>query len=161
MPAPLPLPTGRLLITTVSMAAPLPDIQPGALPRLFRLHIDAAALRTPLPASWGAPGVLPSLSELHVCAQIEGPLPPEWAHGFSQLDSLKLEAGHMSQVAPFLLLPADWAALAQQPPPALALPPEWADGFPSLTILALRGLGTSQTLPREWAEGGFPLLEAL
>lgn len=143
------------------MAAPLPDIQPGGLTQLRALYIDAAALRTPLPASWGAPGALPSLGHLHVCARIEGPLPPEWAQGFPRLDLLKLEDGHMSALAPKLLPAAEWAALVQQPPPALVLPPEWADGgFPSLNDIVLNGVGIRE-LPRAWVEGGFPLLETM
>lgn len=55
----------RLRLSARSLGAPLPDIQPGALPALGSLQLELPWLRTSLPASWGAdPAVLPALEEL-------------------------------------------------------------------------------------------------
>lgn len=169
-----------------NFAAPLPDIEAGALPQLQTLHIDVARLRTTLPASWGSgPAVLPNLHSLYVCARIVGTLPPQWARGFRRLAILELADGSMSAaISPLVWEPPTTAAPAPQqqqqgrqqqqqqqtPVPAPAstavgigpLPTEWPSGFPALEMLLLGSLQVQGPLPLEWLrEGGFRSLDTL
>lgn len=142
-----------------SLAAPLPDIEAGALPLLQMLHIDVAELHSTLPASWGRNrAVLLSLYNMKLFARFLGPLPIQWAHGFCHLISLELTDSSLS--------PESQMAQQQPPVPAAAataaaagisgLPPEWPSGFPALQTLSLDGLQVQGSLPPEWLrEAGF------
>jgi hypothetical protein len=67
----------------------LPDIHPGALPRLQFLAIRPGWLQAALPASWGgSPGVLPELRDLSLRLHLLGGLPPQWAAGLRRLGAL-------------------------------------------------------------------------
>ena len=81
----------RLVIVSSGLQAPLPDIQPGALQQLQRLHLYTNMLST-LPASWGSrDDVLPSLQELYIKMHISGPLPAAWSAGFQKLATLTIK----------------------------------------------------------------------
>ena len=83
--------TLRLWIELGILQPPLPDVAPGALPELHTLHITVHTQKQPfvLPSSWGAqPSVLPALRRLHLELPVAPPLPPVWARGFRQLESL-------------------------------------------------------------------------
>lgn len=141
-----------LTVMAHGFAAPLPDIEAGALPQLQMLHIDVAELHTTLPASWGnVQAVLPSLRNMKILAHFVGPLPPQWSHGFRRLTSLELIDSSLS--------PMKLMAQRQTPPaPAAtaagmgALPLEWPSGFPALQVLSLEGLQVQGSLPPEWFE---------
>lgn len=136
----------RLRLGARSLSAPLPDIQPGALPALQLLHLELPWLSTSLPASWGAgTEVLPALEELSLQAVLEGPLPPSWRRGFASLRSLSLKVRD-----------------TDAPPLPGGLPADWAAGFPRLQLLELIEVRVSEpTLPGAWAGGGFPRLQTL
>ena len=139
----------RLVMHTLDLQSPLPDIQPGALPRLQSLLLKAPSLQTTLPASWGAsPEVLPALQTLTLTASFVGQLPPEWAHGFRQLTSLVLAVREDK---------AGGSPVAAVP----SLPVQWASGFPALTWLSLSVPVAAGPIPMEWLEGGFPELVTL
>lgn len=156
-----------------AVEAPLPDIQPGALPLLEELYLQLPTLQSALPPSWGGrPDALPALRQLLLRLQFVGGLPPQWAAGFRRLTRLSLvdtRYEHLSaekMSAPhgpfmggdakvFLPVPSD-------APPALGpLPLAWAAGFPALERLQLEGLGLTGAIPRQWAAGGMPKLVEL
>lgn len=151
----------------------LPDLQPGALPRLNAAYLTFPQLLTPLPASWGAhPGVLPALAHLSLSMRHFGGLPPQWAVGFAQLRNLILSPSdanvvHTKQVPPLPGAEAEEAALSEQWQP-LRVPPEWADaGFPCLETLHLSevrlnaGKPTTVTFYELFPQAGFPALKEL
>lgn len=150
-----------LIVQAFTAADPLPAVQPGALPRLTELTMEMMAQRqpVPLPASWGSPGVWPSLRELHVTSPIALPLPPGWAHGFSELQTLFLD----SNIKPNLTLAAAGAEHSSIPDgPTHPPPAEWGRGFPRLQSLTLAYLGLNGTFPAAWqASGSFPELREL
>ena len=155
----------------------LPDIHPGALPRLQTLLLQLDGLRASLPASWGAsPAVLPSLQVLDMQLGFAGTLPAAWAAGFPQLRTLDVtDVTYMSaaqvkvgwQPMAQALLPPEPQPPPRQPPPLPAggppvlLPVEWAAGFGRLQLLRLLGLGIQGSLPEAWVQGGFPALQSL
>lgn len=150
-----------LIVQAFTAADPLPAVQPGALPRLTELTMEMMAQRqpVPLPASWGSPDVWPSLRELHITSPIALPLPPDWAHGFSELQTLFLD----SNLKPNL---SRTAADAEHPNipdgPTHPPPAEWGRGFPRLQSLTLAYLGLNGTFPAAWqASGSFPELREL
>lgn len=166
----------RLTLWISWLDLPLPDIQPGALPVLDRLHIETEQLRTALPASWGAgAGVLPALRSLDITAQITGTLPAGWAHGFPQLTRLVIstyaDGTREGGASPGRCGTSSGASLPLPAPPALEagaganppilLPAEWATGFPCLEVLALARLELTGSFPDAWLTGGFPALTAL
>ena len=114
--------------------AELPDIQPGALPRLQFANVRLVHQLSAAPASWGAPDALPSLEHLTLHIVFTAPLPPQWSAGFRGLRSLSLmhsDAGIVSNdsyVPP--LLPDEAADVARLP--KLRVPAQWGDGFPRL-----------------------------
>ena len=165
-------PSCRLRLTATTLANPLPEIQPGALPRLEELHIEFNELRSTLPASWGSsPDVLPSLQQLSLVAQVEGELPREWAGGFKRLANMaivRMPDGATQILGEVFLQAAvaaqrDKAASTQvaEQGTRLQLPAEWATGFPTLTHLSLFNLGLAGTIPQAWQRGGFPTLAHL
>lgn len=143
-----------------SVAQQLPDVHPGALPRLQELIIQLTSQREPLvlPASWGAaPNVFPALRRLTLEAEIALPL-PAWARGFTQLETLTIAGGTIGQVAGTSAAVVVPAAAA----PANELPVEWARGFPRLSELVLQLLNLTGTFPAAWqASGSFPALQTL
>lgn len=168
-PSWLPLhPCCRLVLSFQTME--LPEVQPGALPRLQELQISVDSPSHPLalPPSWGAPGTLPTLRHLTVQGTLAAPLPAAWAGGFLRLQTLSLleaggaaaaRAGNSSQTA---------AAGGATPSPAAAgqaahqLPPEWGRGFPALTALVVDRQRLTGSFPAAWqAPGAFPLLTTL
>ena len=124
----------------------LPDVLPGALPRLQHLALDLDGLLTTLPASWGSrAAVLPALEWLtvHGINLASGQLPLAWApHGFRRLTSLLIRGACTSQRRSTHSLPAEWVA-----------------GFPELDSLSLRCLGVSGPIPDAWVSG-FPKLKS-
>ena len=155
----------------------LPDIQPGALPRLQTLLVQLDCLWASLPASWGAsPQVLPSLQVLEVQLGFAGTLPAAWAAGFPQLRTLditdvsymaaaKIKVGWPS-MGQALLPPGPQDTICQPPAlpaggPPVFLPAEWAAGFGRLQLLRLLGLGIQGSLPEAWVQGGFPAMQSL
>ena len=135
---------------TLNLRSQLPDIQPGALPRLQQFFITTPSLQTTLPASWGSsPDVLPTLETLLVTAPLVGQLAPEWAHGFTKLTSLALSV-------------PEGLSGGQAAPAVPRLPAEWAAGFPALTQLKVSvPVAAGSIIPMEWLEGGFPELSTL
>ena len=138
----------RLSLHSLNLRSQLPDMQPGALPRLQDLVLSATSLRMTMPASWGSrPDVLPALQMMTLKACFVGKLPSEWAQGFRQLTSLTLAAQEDepggTQTAGVPSLPAAWAA-----------------GFPALTRLKV-SVRVAGSVPTEWLEGGFPELSTL
>jgi len=150
---------------------PLPDIQPGALPRLKSLELLLYNLQTTLPPSWGAsPSVLPALQTLMVVAKLRGPLPAAWGSGFRHLTSLGLyDMQHDADVDDADLagggdVEADVAAGTEADVSPRRLPPQWAapGRFPALTCLDLGGTRLQGPLPPAWGEkGGLPALVTL
>lgn len=159
----------RLVLSTASLEAPLPDLQPGALSQLRSLALNVVnacagkeqAGCTPrveprplqLPASWGSSGVLPALAELTLNLQgFVGPLPAEWARGFPSLSRLAIGGN-------------SWMNCARSgndsagSPAGGSLPPEWGGGLPRVTQLALAGLGLSGSFPEAWLSGLPALME--
>ena len=149
----------RLKLVADSVLAPLPDILPGALPRLEELELELTELQTALPASWGAsPATLPALQYLHVCLRhsAHGRLPPEWSCGFPRLRELLL-----TDSSTVVSCSRVERLLAATPP--LHLPLEWAApaAFPSLSSLTFFGLHIAE-LPSVWLEaGGFPTINQM
>ena len=129
----------------------LPDMHPGALPRLVTLSLLFPCLRTPLPPSWGSsPNVLPALEDLELGVDLQGGLPAGWGSGgFRRLRRLALPTPHLgtprSPLEPWQLPPA-WAAVG---------------AFPALQELSLTGVGVTGPLPDAWAGGGLPALQLL
>ena len=150
-----------------SLAAPVLEPQPGALPMLEHFGWDAAVPPVQLPASWAAPGVFPALRVLDIRAPLGGSLPAAWADGFGSLTHLALADGLAS---PSGLAPHEGVQRAPdgkvrpyrtkhswcefQPP--RRLPPEWGRGFPALRDLKLSGLCLGGPIPPPWLGcGGF------
>ena len=134
---------------TLHLDSQLPEIHPGALPRLQQLVLTTSSLQTTLPASWGSsPDVLPALQTLALTASFVGQLPPDWAHGFRQLTFLTLAV-------------PEGAPGGNQTAAVPSLPAAWAAGFPALTWLSVSGPVAAGSIPREWLEGGFPELLTL
>ena len=158
----------RLSLAVYTLGAPLPDIQPGALPALehFYLSLRMEAQHNVLPPIWGgSPQVLPSLLELTIISSIEGRLPAEWAGGFRRLRTLilldsRIEFEHLR---PYGRLPEPVPTIKpeQASPIAMALPPEWSSGFPQLRDLTLSGVPLAGSFPQAWQTGGFPALQSL
>ena len=173
----------RLVIVSAGMQAPLPDIQPGTLLQLQRLHIYTNMLST-LPASWGSrQDVLPNLEELYIHMHISGPLPAAWSAGFQKLTTLTIRQpglrsqsrwavsgkGRWGQVCdsqsqtasaeavPELTDASGVAAYASQ----RHLPPEWSTGFPVVSVIVLEDVQISGTFPSSWSTTGFPALARL
>ena len=130
------------------LRGPLPDVLPGALPRLQHLVLGLDGLLTTLPASWGSQAaVLPALEWLavHGINLASGQLPAAWApHGFRHLTSLQITGDCTSQ----------------RSRSTHGLPAEWAAGFPYLDSLSLICLGVSGSLPDAWVSG-FSKLKSL
>ena len=124
------------------------------MPQLQVLEINTPHLRSPLPASWGAPGVLPLLRNLTIWFTSTGPLPEAWARGWRQLEALSLV---QSDRPDYGLAPPNSQLAAGLGP----LPAAWAAGFPALRRLQLWGVASGGAIPAAWAESGFPLLERL
>jgi hypothetical protein len=139
----------QLVMHSLHLQLPLPDIQPGALPRLQIFLLKAPSLQTMLPASWGAsPDVLPALQTLTLTASFVEQLAPDWAHGFRQLTTLVLAVREdVAGGSPVAAVPR--------------LPLEWASGFPALTWLSLSVPVVAGPIPLEWLEGGSPELVTL
>ena len=165
----------RLIIDGINLGGPLPEIEPGAMPVLRHLELTVPDLRTTLPDSWGSSGsVLPALVSLSVQARVEGPLPPQWADGFRQLQSMEIYGTEPNVIDTLLALakrgdtlphphnangpPANRSGLMPGP---RHLPAKWVSGFPWLTSLRLVGLGIVGNIPRAWANGGFSRLVTL
>lgn len=164
----------RLVLTAANLEGPLPDLQPGALPRLRNLFlsvVDECSSKqegacTPrvaphpvqLPASWGGPGVLPELDVLSAnLRNVVGPLPAQWAAGFPRLRQLTISgAVRANQTRD--------AAGAGSPAAGSArrLPPEWGlpGAFPRIARLVLEGLHLEGPIPEAW-QSGLPTLEEL
>ena len=130
----------RLELVALRAGAELPDILPGALPRLQLVDIRLEHQLSAAPASWGAPDALPSLEHLTLHIVFTAPLPPQWSAGFRGLRTLALMRAdpglvmYGQTVTP--PLPAGEAeALARAP--RLQTPPEWGDGFPRLRVLRI------------------------
>lgn len=118
--------------------AELPDIQPGALPRLQSLNLWVQHQISAAPPSWGAPSALPSLQFMSLEMIFAAPLPAQWAAGFRSLHTLHLlhaRRHHPSHSTRPQMLPDEAEAVAHLPP--MRLPPEWGDGFPLLLSLHL------------------------
>lgn len=168
----------RLLFDSLG-PPPLPDVQPGALPRLQELIIQLPGQREPvaLPPSWGAtPATLPALHRLTLDAPVALPLPAAWARGFRQLTKLDIVgtttgseqlAAAAGAPTPALVAPAEAAAGGVAPEDGRTatggpLPEAWGRGFPQLTSLTLRRLGLTGAVPAAWQEpGSFPALSKL
>ncbi|PSC76706.1 exostosin-like glycosyltransferase isoform B [Micractinium conductrix] len=151
----------KLWIELGILQPPLPDVAPGALPELHTLHITVHTQKQPfvLPSSWGAqPSVLPALRRLHLELPVAPPLPPVWARGFRQLESLNfMQATKVG--GSYVNVPL-WG----QPPwnASKRLPPEWASGFPALISLDLAYQGVTGSVPDAWQRrGAFPALQTL
>ena len=142
-----------MLLILYELAAPLPDAEPGGLPLLEHLSIEAGGTSTPLPPSWAAPGALPSLRSLQLAVRFTGGLPDEWARGFRHLFLLSLSGD--APVANGMLE----GRARPAPQPLGTLPASWASGFPSLQHLRMEALALSGPLPQAWVQGGFPQLE--
>ena len=127
------------------MQGPLPDILPGALPRLQRLEFSMHDAEASLPASWGSQAeVLPALERLSVSLALPtGQLPAAWARGWRKLQSLVILGGD-----------------TELPGTINSLPTEWADGFPALVSFSFYGPRISGTFPSAWVSG-FPKLKSL
>lgn len=153
-------------MNTLPGAAPLPNIQPDALPALQSLVLSLPNLTSPLPGSWGAsPNVLPALKDLRMyVGDASGSLPAEWASGgFRRLRNLVLGCteGFKARYRVPTARRAAAAAAAAAPPPAL--PAAWGAGaLPALTSLTLVGLHLGGAFPASWlAPGAFPALGQL
>lgn len=172
------------LSLTGSLATPLPDILPGALPRLTSLYLGFPGLRSTLPAAWGSdPAILPALQALQVLVQVEGGLPAAWGTGFPQLqgliilnfppnssladlhgpdeqalDALIKDHGVRDDASTRQAGRSSFVARAD----ARRLPAEWAAAgrFSKLEGLQLDNLGLVGTLPL-WSSGGLPKLQRL
>lgn len=150
------------------LAGPLPELEPGALPRLTLLAITIDVFASTLPPSWGASReVLPALQKLELQFPFSGLLPAEWALGFAQLAELTIlgrkPSGLSMQWAPQVgSSPGGGGPMAYggQAAPVHLLP-EWAAGFPRLTKLTLSAIGVAGSIPDAWVEGGFPSLTDL
>lgn len=151
----------RLTVTAHSLAAPLPAIQPGALPALLELTLNVPQFRTRLPASWGDSAILPSLTFLSLALDVDGPLPPEWALGFERLLQLEIINGGSQAMKGYMAKQAaEMASLRPHLPPSPplpgpaevqgTLPREWARGFPALQHFSLFNLRLTGSLPDEW-----------
>ena len=174
----------RLWLSAATLAAPLPEMRPGALPALDSLILDFRELRTTLPVSWGSStSVLSSLQELLVTVQAVGPLPPEWSEGFKRLANMgisRLPPGLIQKGNRDIVREAMAAQLRQaratsrdghpttQPPApsaaaleAARLPPSWATGLWNLRSLTLNNLGITGPIPHAWQTRGFPALNSL
>ena len=150
------------------MAAPLPGIEPVALPRLALLAITIDVMAATLPPGWGASReVLPALQKLELQFPFSGQLPADWASGFAQLTELTIAGRKSSDLS------IQWAAEAggsassggataysRQAAP-VHLPPDWAAGFPKLNKLMLSDIGLTGSISDAWVEGGFPSLTDL
>ena len=149
------------------LAGPLPDFEPGALPRLNLLAITADVLAATLPPSWGAnPKVLPALQILRLDIPFTGKLPAEWASGFAQLTEFRITRRKPSNLSTQWLTEigssADDVPMARYRQAApVHPPPEWAAGFPQLRQLTLSGIGLAGSIPATWVQGGFPSLTDL
>ena len=154
----------RLVLSTDFLAAPLPEIQPGAMPRLATMLLRFSGTSSTLPPSWGARrDVLPALKELSVDVHVSGSLPPQWARGFGRLTALSISNAWRQG---WTLTPAAVAPLTSGQPRQLhqphdGLPPQWASGFPALQRLGLNNLGLPGSFPPQWHAGSFPCLENL
>ncbi len=164
-----------------ALEGPLIDVQPGALPRLTSLHIEASNRTTlpllppahqPVPMSRNSSGNLtgPAVQRGN---GVQSALPASWGASPEVLPALEELTLVMHVVPP---LPAAWTrgfhrlrglhiiTPTDVPQPAAAsdvLPPEWAAGFPALRFLNLMGLGVTGTFPTAWEHGGFPSLTLL
>jgi hypothetical protein len=146
----------------------LPDIHPGALPRLQFLAIQPSWLQAALPAGWGgSPGVLPELGALSLRLHLLGGLPPQWAAGLRRLEALFVTdprsepGGEQLAAAPAATATIPSASVAAAAAAAVpSLPAAWALGFPALASLDL-SVPVGGSFPREWEQGGFPALITL
>lgn len=165
----------RLLFDCLA-APPLPQVQPGALPRLQDLIIQLPAQPelVALPPNWGAsPRTLPALRRLTLEAPVALPLPAAWARGFRQLAELTILGTTAGQEPASTVPPSAAEAPAAAAPggaviqdaraqPRGPLPEAWARGFPLLTSLTLRRMGLTGSIPAAWqAPGNFPALAQL
>ena len=172
----------RLVIVSAGMQAPLPDIQPGTLLQLQRLHIYTNMLST-LPASWGSrQDVLPNLEELYIHMHISGPLPAAWSAGFQKLETLTIRQpgirnqsswaangdgrwdhvrDSQSQAASAVAVPEAATSRVVASSSQRHLPPEWSTGFPVALVILLDNLNISGTFPTSWSTTGFPALARL
>jgi len=180
----------RLSLQALRFDMPLPDFQPGALPRLRGLHLAAfrpqplGTAAPALPASWARPGVLPQLSQLTILLPGLAQLPAEWAAGFEQLNVLEVAAsmpvqssigavpggkfvtscaaGVSSQASGSGSNSGSSTASPADPRSLPVLPPAWAAGFPALKVLHLSCLDVSGPIPSQWCrEGSFPQLSQM
>ncbi len=153
-----------LLFPAFTAANPLPPVQHGAVPQLvdFSIILIGQTWPIPLPASWGLPGIWPSLRFLQLTAAIALPLPSEWAHGFPALEKLFLDSNTDRRLKD-VGSKADRSPAAPIPDgPMHPLPAEWARGFPKLQSITLAYLGLNGTFPATWqARGSFPELQEL
>ena len=171
----------RLDITVPTLQGPLPDIQPGALPLLTSLHIEASNRTSQLASLLTQQHTVASQNSSSSQAEAAAPrgkglraaLPDSWGAGPDVLPALQHLTLVLQLVPP---LPAAWSrgfprlrylrisAPVDAPLPATAgnvLPPEWAAGFPALRWLSLVRLGLTGGFPATWAEGGFPQMNQL
>ncbi|KAL4436534.1 hypothetical protein ABPG75_003673 [Micractinium tetrahymenae] len=159
-----------LELAGIGLGSGLPELQPGRLPALERLHLEFdEGGPCALPPSWGSsPEVLPSLQALHVAMPLSPQLPHEWGLGFWQLRQL----GLLSPACGRRLAAAEAAA------PAPGTPAAAAGGGRASSTAAHSGRGSklgvdprpapavpaggpsSVRLPVTWA-AGFPALREL
>lgn len=159
----------RLELAGPSLGSALPELPPGRLPALERLHLEFDQVDqvdqggpAALPASWGSsPEVLPALQALHVSMPLAPQLPADWGRGFWQLRQLRLLSPACGQ-----RLAAAEAAAGPGPAPAAAAAGESAgagpklDGDAGLPPAAPAGGPAPAPLPVTWA-AGFPALREL
>lgn len=151
----------RLELAALRAGAALPEVQPGALPRLQAADLQLDHQLSAAPPSWGAPGALPALRSLSLRLMFAAPLPAEWAAGFRSLRTLLLvqaEPGAAMggpQAAP-PLPPAEAAAAARLP--RLRVPPEWGAGgaFPRLRHLRVEAGWERPAVPTTRVEDLLP-----
>lgn len=155
---PPPSPPARLELLALRAGAELPDIQPGALPRLESLHVRLEHQQSAAPPSWGAPGALPSLQHFTlVLLSFAAPLPVQWAQGFRGVREILLMCSvyrHPDSHARAPLPPDEAEALARAPP--LRVPPEWGAGFPALVNLHISAVVQQTAAPAPRIEDLLP-----
>ncbi|PSC72551.1 deleted in malignant brain tumors 1 -like [Micractinium conductrix] len=155
----------RLSLAGTTLAGPLPELPPGVLPSLRRLHLAFNAFTTTLPLSWGGdPAVLPALQELSLQLlltslnlpfnDITGTLPAELLARHPKLRELRLDGNRFTSTLPDAWRPLRSSACCWQATRSDGTLPAGL-AWSKLSTLTLDGTAVADSVPEAWCHAVF------